>query len=147
MRIKHYYYFDSATANGFEGGQLDSNKWDDLRTAEVSGPFSIEKDRKTYVSNCELCNKEKRYASEICKKLHAGDNIVSLGIGKGILEYHIKKENPEIHIYGSDYTQKGINLLFRVADQFDALFLFDIVNDDFNKLGGVRFCHYVSYFH
>lgn len=132
MIIKHFYSF-SITMNKNKNEKLNAQDWDNLRESE-DADFGIETSREKYIDNCKAKKEYELYAKKICElfrndKLH----IISLGCGKGILEYHIKNLYPNISLTATDYGEVTINRLKEVL-QIDNIRIFDIFNDDFNEL-------------
>ena len=133
MKTKHYYHFE----NGFE--ILNDSNWDMLRTDETETPFSIEKTQEKYEENC---NKEiiyKRHAeilNDIIEtNLITDKRLFSMGCGKAVLEYHLKKIKPDSYLICSDYTKYAIERLKRVFLECNELLTFDMLNkDDYLKI-------------
>lgn len=113
--------------------KLNVQDWDNLRESEDTD-FGIETSRDGYIDNCKAKKEYEIYARKICE-LFQNDrlHIISLGCGKGILEYHIKNLCPEIYLTATDYGEVTINRLKEVL-QIDNIRIFDIFNDDFNEL-------------
>ena len=95
MKIKHYYSFPKEITNKFVSDSLNESNWDLLRTDSVESPFAIEKDVESFIKNCELRSDYKEHSQLIINTLNklnwTKKKIISLGAGKGILEYHLKK--------------------------------------------------------
>ena len=133
MKTKHYYYFKD-----FEFSSLNKENWDKLRTNNTNDHFSIEKTQNDYEENCERSIEYKKSAQvivDLLKKYKLDNKLVSLGCGKGILEYHIKKICPYIFMKCTDYTEKGIELLRKVFVNCDEFLVFDMLNQkEYNLL-------------
>lgn len=131
---KHYYVFEDNIQNKFDGEQLNKNNWDLLRMDDNPSPFSIENSIDDYEKNCNKYEKYKEIASIILSNIEKDDSIISLGSGKAILEYHIKKQDPSIHIECTDYTVDSIERLKKVFVSLDSSYTFDILSGDYSKL-------------
>lgn len=57
-----------------------------------------------------------------------------MGVGKGILEWHLKKLEPQLVIECTDYTEQALEQLKRVFIDIDKAYQFDILNGDYMKL-------------
>lgn len=136
MRIKHYYCFEKEAWKKMHSNKLNMENWDVLRTYETKGEFSIERTIDDYISNCERKNDYKETAKIISNiiKRNKWKNAVSMGAGKCILEYHIKKLLPELNIECTDYTQKSLALVEKVFINCNGFFNFDMLYDDYNIL-------------
>lgn len=132
MKTKHFYSFDKEINKKMKSDRLDMAGWEALRIDSRKGDFSIEKTRQDYVQNCEgredYWEVAKIISDIICT--HDWNKIVSVGVGKGILEYHIKKMIPEVSIECTDYTQNSLEILKKVLTECSNFRLFDMLNDD-----------------
>lgn len=138
MIIKHYYRFSKRITDKFKGDTLDKENWDILRNDDNTPYFMIPNNKKEYDDYCFKEIKYEKHAGliiDLLKKygLSDDDSICSLGIGIGILEWHIKKSYPSIKLCCADYAEEGLKKVATMleADQFVC---FDIVLDDFNLL-------------
>ena len=76
-------------------------------------------------------------AKIMCEKLLKDCNsVASLGVGKGILEWHIKQINTSLKVDCADYTVNSINQLKKVFSLGDDFFVFDMLKDDWKSLNG-----------
>ena len=134
---KHYYRFDDALQNKLIGGRLNEENWNILRNDELDGPFSIENSVEAYETNCRGAKQYEEIANIIVREIDDSSEkiIVSLGVGKGILEWHLKNINPDIHVCCTDYTADAIEKLKSVFIKMDEAFVFDIFLGDYKKLG------------
>lgn len=129
MKIKHYYYFDRKQAMK----TLNAENWDVLRVDEKPGPFSIERTIDDYEKNCIRCVEYKKAAEIIARmwtEYRLGERLVSLGCGKGILEWHIKKLMPELYIKCTDYAKESLKLLEKVFAECNEFEAFDMLKAD-----------------
>lgn len=133
MKIKHYYDFGGLLKNG----KIGEKGWDQLRMQNQDLSFSIEKSRNAWVANCEndlnYCTSAEvisRYITD--EKIH---KVISIGVGKGILEYHIKKIlGDEISIECMDYTPNAIEELKKVFLECHQFAVFDVLHDSWDLL-------------
>lgn len=139
MAQEHYYYFGKNLQDKMQGNALDMGNWDILRMDEVDGPFSIEKTIESYEANCMKAESYKDIAEIIVCELKNRDRldrkIVSLGVGKGILEFHLKRICPRLVVECTDYTAGSIEQLKKVFTRMDAGYTFDIIEGDYKTLG------------
>ena len=133
MKIKHYYYFGKQLNSRISGDSLNKANWEELRNDGISGSFSIEKSVVDYERSCRNADEYAKLAKIITEELSSNAHLVSLGVGKGILEWHIKQINSKITIECTDYTVNSIELLKRVFINMDAAYVFDILNGDYEK--------------
>ena len=136
MKIRHYFSFDENANNNMHSDRLDVDNWNALRTYEDGGPFSLEKTRERWVSNCEYRNDYKQMAEKLLSTIrnNGWTKVTSLGVGKGILEYHLKKMMPELEIVCSDYTKRSMDLLSELFVEGDGFETFDMLQDDYSSL-------------
>ena len=139
MIQKHYYYFGKDLSKKMNGDCLNENNWDVLRSDEIEGPFSIEKSEEKYVYNCKKSESYRKIAQIVVKELEIerrlNRKVVSCGVGKGVLEWHIKNECPNIYIECTDYTKEAIENLKRVFTNLDDAYTFDMLNGDYSCFG------------
>lgn len=139
MKTKHYYLFENKVQTRMRNSKnLDKNNWDILRMDENESPFSIEKNIKSYEENCKRSldyNKVAKLITSTIKKYNLDDRkIISLGVGKAVLEWHIKNLSPNTIIECSDYTNKSMSQLKRVFPSINKIFVFDILHGDYSLL-------------
>lgn len=137
MGIKHYYAFGNKMSGTIKQNKLDRNAWENLRKNNKSPKeFAIEKTRKDWIQNCLRQKDYRKTAQIICFiiKNNKWEKIVSLGIGKGILEYYIKKFLPETNMKCTDFTPESLQLLKNVFTECDRFSAFDMLNDNYNEL-------------
>lgn len=141
MIIKHYYDFGKKMNNEISkngnGKKLSQAAWDLLRTESEDGAFAfLEKDENEYASMCMArtdCRDMAQRIIDILRKNGVKENIISLGCGKGILEWNLKNLDPELRIECTDYTSKGINYLKNVFPECDAVYEFNMLNGSHYK--------------
>lgn len=138
MKVKHYFAFDRNISDKFNDDTLNESNWDILRTDEREGAFAIEKDVESYERNCMVANKYKNAAEKVCSILASkeitNNKIISLGVGKGILEWHLKKIRPELVVECTDYTANAIEQLKKVFIDIDSAYQFDMLNGSYLAL-------------
>lgn len=136
---KHYYNFGKDLTKKISGNSLNQGNWDVLRNDEVEGPFSIEKTVESYETNCKKSILYERVAKIIIEELASQKRIdkkvVSCGVGKGILEYHLKNLCPELYVECTDYTEDAIEKLKAVFVAMDSCYTFDMLNGDYSAFG------------
>lgn len=134
MKIRHYYFFGREKAMD----TLSAENWDELRLDEKPGPFSIERNIDDYEKNCTLSVEYYEAAEAIVRlwdEYKLGKRLVSLGCGKGIVEWHIKKLMPELYIKCTDYATESLELLKKVFVECDEFKKFDMLStDDYKEL-------------
>lgn len=147
MIIKHYYDFGKEINGKIEnnnGEGLTQSDWDMLRTESGDKAFAfVEKNKESYANMCAGRKDCRNLAQEILKILEhnkgmiPSGNLVSLGCGKGILEWNLKNLKPELHIECTDYTLKGLIFLRKVFPECDKIYEFDMLNEShYQKIAG-----------
>ena len=97
--------------------------------------FAVEKTRELYELNCEKSSTYKFWAERILQLHDIGTKFFSLGCGKGILEWYIKRiAGDTIDITCSDYTPQQIESLKKVNLLCDSFTTFDMLEDDYEKI-------------
>lgn len=133
MKIKHYYSFDEKDSGKKELDELNSSNWDMLRINKEASPFAIEREIGDYEKNCNSCLEYREAAEIICRLWNdykLGKRLVSLGCGKGIEEWHIKRLMPELYVKCTDYTRESLKLLEKVFVACDEFGIFDMLEED-----------------
>lgn len=133
MPSKHYYVF------GDEGAFDDLNKeaWDALRIGNANPDFRFETSAEEYASAC-LKRTDCRAVAEVvldCLHIIGGESmqVVSLGAGKGIVEWHLKHMAPDIRMICTDYAEAGVDRLRRLFVECDQVTTFDMLKDDYGR--------------
>ena len=146
MQIKHYYEFKPDITQKMTSNSLNAENWDLLRNDDKETPFSIEKSVESYEQNCQShsSNMYKQAAEIISAEINTHNlkdkKIISLGVGKAILEWHLKRINPSMRIECTDYTPQAIESLKKVFVNMDSAYTFDVINGDYTQFtqgGGV----------
>lgn len=137
MRIKHYYYFEEIQSK-MSGRKINAQNWDVLRSDEKKSPFAIERTAEEYEENCRKSVEYEKAATILCELISSYENnkLVSLGCGKGILEWYIKKKLPDLKIECTDYAEKSVELLRNVFTECNNISVFDMINGDYEKWKG-----------
>lgn len=114
--------------------------WDALR---VDSPyFQVPTERDAWVDMCmSEDNKDgldghlPERASALADMLndYGFSHVHSVGVGSGAFEYHLKKNNPTIHLTVSDYPPGIVDTLGRVFHECDDIRQFDILGPEWVK--------------
>ena len=136
MRCRHWYYFGEYSSKVLKGKKLNKDNWNILRNADMDKNFSIEETVEEYDKNCRLEESYRNVAEILCDEFDRKKsyNIASVGVGKGILEWHIKNMRPDIKVTCTDYTEEALKKLKKVFRKADALLCFDMLKDDWSML-------------
>ena len=137
MILKHYYSFGNDLVQNMNLNKLDLYGWETLRNNHKSPKdFSIEKTRKDWLRNCARKSGYRKSAQIVCRIInkHKWKKAVSLGVGKGILEYHIKKIIPELDLKCTDFTPDSLKLLSQVFTENDRFSTFNMLEDNYDNL-------------
>lgn len=113
-------------------------QWERLRQSKKNKEYCIENDRISYEKNC-ACDRKNQRLAQILTEIFAGggvNRLVSLGVGKGHLEWHLKDINPKMYICCTDYTEKALFALKKVFITGDSFMPFDMLTDDWGNLSG-----------
>ena len=129
MIIEHYEVFKTK----LHSGELNQENWDILRTESAESAYAIEDSIEQYEQNCRNSISYERSAKSIVDilKKYECKHIVTLGAGKGILEWHLKKQMPELYVECTDYAKGAIAKLKKVFVECDDLRSFDMLNGDY----------------
>lgn len=57
--------------------------------------------------------------------------LVSLGAGKGILEWHLKRLKSDLHLWCTDFAPASVQMLADYQPEVERVFVFDVVNGDY----------------
>ncbi len=138
MIIKHYYRFPKHVTDKFNGDVLDKENWDILRNDDATPFFMIPENKKGYDEYCARESKYEKRALLIIESLKEAKfpdegSLCSLGIGIGILEWHIINMCPNIHMCCTDFAEEGLK---KVATMLNAkeFKCFDMSVDDFSVI-------------
>ena len=129
MIIRHYEVFKSELGSQ----ELNQENWDVLRTESKESAYAIEDNVEQYEKNCLSCVSYEVAAGrilDVLKEHHCG-HVVSMGIGKGILEWHLKRQMPELIVEGTDFAVRAVEKLKKVFPACDALHCFDMLRGDY----------------
>lgn len=134
MIIEHYEAFRTK----LKSTELNQENWDILRTESTEMAFAIEDDIESYERNCLGAAIYEESARDIIKTLkkYGCRHIVSLGCGKGILEWHLKRQMPELCVECTDYAEASVEKLKKVFIQGDGFHCFDMINGDYTVFDG-----------
>ena len=133
--IEHYYRFPKHVTEKFVGDSLDKTNWDILRTDDDTPFFMIPDSKKEYDDYCATRRSYEKHASMIIDSLieqgmSDDESICSLGIGIGILEWHILNKYSPIKLSCTDFAEEGLKKVsnFLEATEF---FAFDLCSDNY----------------
>lgn len=135
--IKHYEEFGNLDVS-LKDNELNSpESWDVLR--ETHTHFSVANNREEWLKASEVLIKKdgqdgglKKRAKDIVNLIEKNkiQQIFSVGVGGGGLEYQIKKIIPQIKMICSEYSKSNINLLKNVFVECDKIIFFDVKKSD-----------------
>lgn len=138
MKFRHYYRFDKTTMASLDGYQMNLENWEKLRDRSADSSFVLEKTPKSYEENCRKQEAYRILAYQIVDVINKNeivcDKIISLGAGKGILEWHLKEINPDIRIECTDYTETSVQNLKKVFLKLDEAKVFDMIDGDYTRM-------------
>lgn len=148
MKCKHYCFFGDAVQSKMKSNALECENWELLRE-EGDENFSIERSVDEYRKNCLKATAYAQSAQLIKGLLtkHKIDRAASMGIGKGVLEWHLKQCMPDLYLIGTDYTKGALQLLRNVFVECDELKTFDMLRDSYRGGGKRRLSHPVPGFY
>lgn len=135
MPTKHYFLFN----NSKPMSHLDKETWDSLRTGTENPAFQFEQTLEEYEANCAR-RTDCREVAEVIRDavLSIGAEVsavVSLGAGKGIVEWHLKKLLPSLPLICTDYAESGVASLRRLFRTCDKVMAFDMLRGDYSVFG------------
>lgn len=135
MPAKHYYIFNSPRSMF----SLDKEGWDLLRTGTDNPAFQFETTQADYEANCVKradCHEVAKTIKLLIKSLDANvSSVISLGAGKGIVEWHLKKLLPDMPLICTDYAESGVASLRRLFRACDRVMVFDMLKGDYSAFG------------
>jgi len=135
MKYKHYACFEKELSKNMVGDSLNMKNWKALRISEINSPYTFEKTVENYEKNCIKSISYINIAKIICEILKnekpLSKNVISLGVGKGILEWAIKNICPDIKVTCTDYESETIESLKKLFINLDNAFIFDMINDNY----------------
>lgn len=144
MKCRHYYDFgeELRIKYGGRGTKLDQKCQEFVRSSSSLPAFAIEKTIEAYEDNCR---QETGYL-EMAKiigcilKTSGMKHLVSLGVGKGILEWHLKQLLPYLRTDCTDYTPEALKQLTKVFADHDRVYFFDMMKSDYSLLAEYDCC-------
>lgn len=133
MIIRHYYNFGKDFNNKIKEG-MTQDAWEMLRMDSGSKDFGfIEEDREAYVRMCIDNTRCRDMAYEVLNILDSNsiaNKVISLGCGKGILEWNLKNIKPELVLECADYTPKSVEYLGKMFPECDKIYVFDMLESE-----------------
>lgn len=132
MAIKHYYSFKGSSVFG---SLLSSQNWDAVRMDPTQTGFAFESSREAYDCACAVRGDYAESTQMVLQSLEEYGllawPLVSLGVGKGILEWHLKRLRPELRLWCTDFAPTSVRMLADYLPDMEETFTFDIVNGDY----------------
>ncbi|MCG3776324.1 MAG: hypothetical protein JW395_3177 [Nitrospira sp.] len=138
VTVRHYYPLP-----GQRGADLTEAKgWDVVRTTESN--FLIPDDRRTWLRMCESRITHDSIAGDLpsraydildlLEKYGVQEQLFSFGVGLAALEYHIKRLQPSLHVYCSDYGIETVSRLKKIFHECDGIVHFDLIRERFSQV-------------
>lgn len=129
MIIEHYEVFRTK----LRSAELNQENWDLLRTESSEYAYAIEDTIEQYEENCRKAVSYEASAIHIIEilKKYGYKHIVTLGAGKGILEWHLKKQMPDLYVECTDYAKSAVDKLKKVFTECNKLHSFDMLKGDY----------------
>lgn len=135
MPTKHYFVF----TNSESMSHLNKEAWDSLRMGTGNPAFQFEATLEEYETNCarrtDCCEVAKTIRDAILSIGAGVSSVVSLGAGKGIVEWHLKKFLPSLPLVCTDYAESGVASLRRLFRTCDKVMVFDMLKGDYSVFG------------
>ena len=135
MPTKHYFIFN----NSEPISHLNKEAWDSLRVGTENPAFQFEATLEEYESNCarrtDCCEVAKTIRDAILSIGAGVSSVVSLGAGKGIVEWHLKKLLPSLPMICTDYAESGVASLRQLFPACDKVMVFDMLKGDYSVFG------------
>lgn len=121
---------------------MTSEGWDEVRSKE--GHFLIPETRAQWQRMCETPIMHDSAVGDLparaysildqIQKHQLGEQLYSIGVGLAALEYHIKRLNPQLELFCSDYGPVSVNRLGKVFYECDGIHRFDVVSEHFRSV-------------
>lgn len=138
MPVKHYFYFNQNHSDRWNGGKLDKEKWEELRNDSEDTVFSISESMSDYEKSCLEATEHQEAAAIMTEEIKANNwqdrRIISMGAGTGKLEWHLKQQNPQLHVECTDYVRSSMDRLKKVFPALDDAYEFDMIEGDYSTL-------------
>ena len=135
MPTKHYFVF----TNSESMSHLNKEAWDSLRMGTGNPAFQFEATLEEYETNCTRrtdCHEVAKVIRDAVLSIGAEVSaVVSLGAGKGIVEWHLKKFLPSLPMICTDYAESGVASLRRLFRACDRVMVFDMLKGDYGVFG------------
>lgn len=137
MKVKHY----ATIKTDLGSDKLDKEAWERLRMDTSESAYCIEDSVDLYEQNCKKYSIYCNSAKTICKILKQNNcrHIITVGTGKGILEWYIKKYMPDLYVECTDYAEETIDKLKKVFADCDDLHAFDMLEGDYGSFNKEAF--------
>ncbi len=129
--LRHYYAFPPGTAP--KGGSLLSpSAWDQVRTAapsETNKDFSFPQSRADWVKLAEASEDARASAATVASLVKRGGytSILSVGVGRALLEYHLKRSLPQVPLTCTEYAPASVTRLREFFAECDSVEFLDLL--------------------
>jgi hypothetical protein len=129
--MRHYYAF-GRKVNLVGNDLLSPLAWDQVRmTDEIEAgtpAFHLPKDRDDWLRTCHESSSAAACAADIAQMVRRGQftKVLSVGVGRACLEYHLKCLEPAVHLVCTEYSPRVVERLQQVFLECDRIELLDI---------------------
>lgn len=138
---KHYQVFGDSSSSLKNNSLNNVESWDALRKSHPH--YSIADSREKWLEAVELKVVKDGQDGGLLQRAKDVSNLLnkekissvfSAGVGGAGLEYQIKKQNPEIQISCSEYSEVSVGVLKKVFIESGEIILFDILKGDWQGI-------------
>ncbi len=133
LTLRHYYDFGAESAR-IGTSLLSPDAWERLRLgvddAEARRHFGLTTNRSEWLEDCKKSTMARRAADDLTRLAQRFSCLVSIGVGRGYFEYHLKNRMPDVRIICTEYSAGVVDRLRTVFSEADAVVQFDLL--DFN---------------
>jgi hypothetical protein len=138
--MRHYFPFDRRLA--FPGNSLLSEgAWDSIRVGGSSGgpaDFFLPENREQWLEVCRVSAHASATAADIAAivRAHGCRSILSVGVGRGCVEYHLKMLLPEVLMTCTECSEAVVGRLRAVFTECDHVSCMDLRRAEFRDVDG-----------
>jgi len=128
--VPHYYDFGPSThVVGEHLGSAES--WERLRLSDdrrLAPAFALPSSRQEWLLSCGRSVADTVAARDLANAIRAAGfrTIVSVGVGRGAVEYHLKRELPHVRVVCAEQSARLLEPLRRVFVECDEFRVFDV---------------------